>query len=63
MKLTGLKGKKLFQPIRVAITARASGPELEQLIPVLEVGCRLELPSGVVGVKERIRVVSQRLDL
>jgi len=63
MKLTGLKGKKLFRPIRVAITARASGPELEQLIPVLEVGCRLELPSGVVGVKERIRVVSQRLDL
>jgi glutamyl-tRNA synthetase len=63
MKRTGLKGKKLFRPIRIAVTARASGPELEQLIPVLEVGSRLELPARVVGVKERVQLVSRRMDL
>jgi len=62
-ELTGEKGKNLFRPIRVAVTARASGPELEQLIPVLEEGCRLELPSAVKGVKERLRIVSEQLGL
>jgi len=62
-ELTGEKGKNLFRPIRVAVTARASGPELEQLIPVLEEGCRLELPSAVKGVKERLRLVSEQLGL
>ena len=57
MKGTGQKGKRLFRPIRVAITARASGPELEQLIPVLEQGSHFELPVRVKGVKERINLV------
>ena len=63
IELTGQKGKKLFRPIRIAITALASGPELDQLIPVLEEGSQLELPSRVLGVKERVKLVSKHLDL
>jgi glutamyl/glutaminyl-tRNA synthetase len=34
-KRTGLKGKKLFAPIRVALTGRAEGPELKNILPLL----------------------------
>jgi glutamyl-tRNA synthetase len=30
-----VKGKKLYQPIRVAVTGRTTGPELEKVFPVL----------------------------
>lgn len=55
---TGAKGKGLFRPIRIAITARSSGPELEKIIPVLEWGSRLSLPAPIVGVRERAQRVS-----
>jgi len=32
---TGLKGKELFAPLRAALTGRAEGPELKNLIPLL----------------------------
>lgn len=32
---TGRKGKQLFMPIRKALTARESGPELKQLLPLI----------------------------
>jgi len=63
MEMTGKKGKKLFRPIRAAVTARASGPELDQLIPLLEKGCRLELPCRVLGLKERLQLISEQLNL
>ena len=34
-KQTGLKGKFIFQPLRVGITGRTHGPELHQIIPVI----------------------------
>ena len=34
-KQTGFKGKKLFAPLRAALTGRAEGPELKNLIPLL----------------------------
>ncbi len=55
---TGQKGKNLFHPIRVGITGRASGPELDRLIPILEKGSKLSLPVRVVGVKERVNRVA-----
>ncbi|UCF39174.1 MAG: glutamate--tRNA ligase [Acidobacteriota bacterium] len=58
---TGQKGKNLFRPIRVAITARASGPELEKILPVIETGSQLELPVAILGVKERVNRVSDQL--
>ena len=33
---TGLKGKNLFMPLRLAITGRDHGPELVKVIPLLE---------------------------
>ena len=34
-KETGLKGAKIYHPIRVAITGELNGPELQLIIPVL----------------------------
>ena len=62
MELTGQKGKRLFRPVRVAITGRASGPELEALIPVLEKGSELDLPTPVIGVRARVEAVLNQLD-
>ncbi|RYD03206.1 hypothetical protein N752_20425 [Desulforamulus aquiferis] len=33
-KQTGLKGKMVFMPLRVALTGKAHGPELYQIIPI-----------------------------
>ena len=51
---TGAAGRRLFHPLRLAISGRDSGPELKQLIPLLEVGARLALEPAVPGVAERI---------
>lgn len=32
---TGRKGKDLFQPLRLALTARAHGPEMKKLLPLI----------------------------
>lgn len=50
-----VKGKALFHPIRVALTAAESGPDLERLVPLLERGSRLALPVPVLPPAERIR--------
>ena len=59
---TGQKGKNLFRPIRLALTARASGPELEKLVPIFERGSRLELPVKILGAKERAKAVMDWLE-
>jgi glutamyl-tRNA synthetase/nondiscriminating glutamyl-tRNA synthetase len=51
---TGVKGKDLFHPIRVALTGSHSGPEFDKLVPILEEGSRLKLPKRVMSVRERI---------
>lgn len=58
---TGQKGKNLFHPIRVALTGRSSGPELEKLIPVFEHGKHLDLPVKVLGARERVATVLEML--
>ncbi len=45
-KETGVKGKHLFHPVRVALTGRPSGPELDKLLPLLEQGAALDLVKG-----------------
>ena len=32
---TGIKGKSLFQPLRLALTGREHGPELKLLLPLI----------------------------
>jgi glutamyl/glutaminyl-tRNA synthetase len=53
---TGQKGKALFHPIRIALTGRAEGPELDLTVPAIDRGA--ELPPGtglprIVGCRER----------
>ncbi len=60
--LTGLKGKSLFRPVRVAVTGRASGPELERLLPLLEQASRLDLAVKVAGVRARVAAFARRLE-
>jgi nondiscriminating glutamyl-tRNA synthetase len=43
---TGLKGKALFHPIRLALTGEAEGLELDIAVPAIEKGAALG-PSGI----------------
>jgi glutamyl-tRNA synthetase/nondiscriminating glutamyl-tRNA synthetase len=54
-KETGKKGRDLFHPIRIALTAAVSGPELEKLIPIFEAGAKLPLARHVKSIAERLR--------
>jgi glutamyl-tRNA synthetase/nondiscriminating glutamyl-tRNA synthetase len=51
---TGVKGKDLFHPIRIVLTGSHSGPEFDKLIPLMEEGAQLKLPTHVLSVKERV---------
>jgi nondiscriminating glutamyl-tRNA synthetase len=51
---TGVKGKDLFHPIRIAVTGTHSGPEFDKLVPLIEEGSALTLPVRVKSVKERV---------
>jgi nondiscriminating glutamyl-tRNA synthetase len=51
---TGVKGKDLFHPVRIALTGAHSGPEFDKLIPVIEEGSQLDLPVGIPSVRERV---------
>jgi nondiscriminating glutamyl-tRNA synthetase len=54
--LTGLKGKALFHPIRVALTGEAGGPELDLAVPAIDRGAELPVSAGlspIVGCRER----------
>ena len=53
---TGHKGKALFHPIRVALTGRAEGPELDLAVPTIDLGAELPASAGmprIVGCRER----------
>jgi nondiscriminating glutamyl-tRNA synthetase len=53
---TGQKGRSLFHPIRLALTAASDGPELDLLVPAIDRGAELERDSGlspIPGCRER----------
>jgi len=61
---TGLKGRALFHPIRVALTAADSGPELDLAVPAIDLGSALPTASGISGIAscaERARRVAELL--
>jgi nondiscriminating glutamyl-tRNA synthetase len=51
---TGVKGKELFHPVRIALTGSYSGPEFDKLIPLIEEGSTLPLPKHIPNVRERV---------
>jgi glutamyl-tRNA synthetase len=51
------KGKKLYHPLRVALTARSSGLELNQFIPLVEEGSNLQFPIKIKNCIERVNEI------
>jgi nondiscriminating glutamyl-tRNA synthetase len=55
---TGQRGKSLFHPIRLALTARPEGPELDLIVPAIDQGAGLPPNAGlpaILGCRERAR--------
>ncbi|MHB8303297.1 MAG: glutamate--tRNA ligase [Acidobacteriaceae bacterium] len=50
---SGAKGKDLFHPVRIALTGAHSGPEFDKVVPMIESGSQLQLPTPVPSVHER----------
>jgi len=53
---TGQKSKALFHPIRVALTGRTEGPELDLAVPAIDRGADLPRDAGIpaiMGCRER----------
>jgi nondiscriminating glutamyl-tRNA synthetase len=48
---TGQKARALFHPIRVALTGRAEGPELDLAVPALDRGADLPKGSGIPPIE------------
>jgi glutamyl-tRNA synthetase/nondiscriminating glutamyl-tRNA synthetase len=61
---TGLKGRALLHPIRVALTGSAEGPELDLIVPAIDRGTDLAATAGlapITGCRERARQTADRL--
>jgi len=61
---TGQKGKALFHPIRVVLTGRAEGPELDLAVPAIDLGAELPEAAGIpriVGSRERAQSFASTL--
>lgn len=56
---TKRKGKQLFHPLRAALTAKSSGPELDKLIPLIETAARLHI-NDVLSCKNRVNAFLAR---
>jgi glutamyl-tRNA synthetase/nondiscriminating glutamyl-tRNA synthetase len=62
---TSLKGRALFHPIRVALTGRAEGPELDLAVPAIDRGADLPESAGipkVIGSRERAAAFVRALE-
>jgi glutamyl-tRNA synthetase len=51
---TGCKGRDLYHPLRIALTARGSGLDLDKFIPLVEEGARLNLPRPLKNCRQRV---------
>jgi nondiscriminating glutamyl-tRNA synthetase len=61
---TGQKGKALFHPIRLALTGRAEGPELDLAVPAIDRGADLPTSAGIptiLGCRERAQAFAEAL--
>lgn len=62
---TGQKGKSLFHPIRIALTGKSDGPELDLLVPAIDRGADLQEAAGIpaiVGCRERAAAFVRALE-
>ena len=62
---TGQKAKALFHPIRIALTGRSDGPELDLAVPAIDRGAELQESAGVpkvLGNRERAAAFALALE-
>lgn len=59
---TGVKGKALFHPIRVALTGQTSGLELDKFIPLIEEGALLSWPRPMLSCQARLTITRKWLE-
>jgi len=62
---TGQKAKLLFHPIRIVLTGRAEGPELDLAVPAIDLGADLPQSAGVLNVlgnRERAAAFARALE-
>ena len=62
---TGQKGRALFHPIRVALTGRVDGPELDLAVPAIDRGADLPRDAGIpaiTGCRERAAAFVRAMD-
>jgi glutamyl-tRNA synthetase/nondiscriminating glutamyl-tRNA synthetase len=62
---TGHKGRALFHPIRIVLTGRREGPELDLIVPAIDRGAELPPDAGlpaILGCRERAAAFVRALD-
>lgn len=62
---TGRRARALFHPIRVALTGRSEGPELDLAVPAIDRGADLPSQAGlpsISGCRERAAAFAAELD-
>ena len=51
---TGCKGKDLYHPLRIVLTAKGSGLDLDKFIPLVEEGAKQNFPAPVKNCSQRV---------
>ena len=51
---TGCKGKDLYHPLRIVLTAKGSGLDLDKFIPLVEEGAKQNFPTPVKNCSQRV---------
>lgn len=59
---TGCKGKELHHPLRVALTSKTSGLELDKFIPIVEEGAKLAFPTPIKSCIQRVSETLSYID-
>jgi glutamyl/glutaminyl-tRNA synthetase len=59
---TGCKGKELYHPLRVALTSKTSGLELNKFIPIVEEGAKLAFPIPIKSCAQRVSETLSYID-
>jgi len=62
---TAQKGRAIFHPVRLALTARGDGPELDLVVPALDRGAELPATAGlppVLGCRERVSLFRRAME-
>ena len=59
---TGCKGRELYHPLRIVLTAEGSGLDLDKFIPLVEEGAKLGFPTPVLNCAQRVSAMMKFLE-